>query len=69
MDTNELLNMMSSDETSSSEVHDAIKTLLYQKSAERVDSITPTVAATQFGDVEQEPETVDAVETEPQEEE
>ena len=69
MDTNELLNMMSSDETSSSEVHDAIKTLLYQKSAEKVDQITPTVAASQFGDVEQEPETVDAVETEPQEEE
>ena len=66
MDTNELLNMMSSDETSSSEVHDAIKTLLYQKSAERVDQITPTVAAAQFGEVE---EPTDAVESEPQEEE
>ena len=66
MDTNELLNMMSSDETSSSEVHDAIKTLLYQKSAERVDQITPTVAASQFGEVE---EPTDAVESEPQEEE
>tara|TARA_B100001079_G_scaffold142626_1_gene122148 strand:- start:1428 stop:1628 length:201 start_codon:yes stop_codon:yes gene_type:complete len=66
MDTNELLNMMSSDETSSSEVHDAIKTLLYQKSAEKVDQITPTVAANQFGKVE---EPADAVESEPQEEE
>ena len=66
MDTNELLNMMSSDETSSSEVHDAIKTLLYQKSAEKVDSITPTVAAAQFGKDE---EPADAVESEPQEEE
>tara|TARA_B100000214_G_scaffold12122_1_gene8701 strand:- start:10 stop:210 length:201 start_codon:yes stop_codon:yes gene_type:complete len=66
MDTNELLNMMSSDETSSSEVHDAIKTLLYQKSAEKVDQITPTVAASQFGEVE---EPTDAVESEPQEEE
>lgn len=66
MDTNELLDMMSSDETSSSEVHDAIKTLLYQKSAEKVDQITPTVAASQFGEVE---EPTDAVESEPQEEE
>ena len=66
MDTNELLNMMSSDEVSSSEVHDAIKTLLYQKSAEMVDQITPTVAASQFGEVE---EPTDAVESEPQEEE
>ena len=66
MDTNELLDMMSSDEASSSEVHDAIKTLLYQKSAEKVDQITPTVAASQFGEVE---EPTDAVESEPQEEE
>ena len=66
MDTNELLGMMSNDETSSSEVHDALKTLLYQKSAEKVDQITPTVAATQFGKQE---EPSDAVESEPQEEE
>ena len=69
MDTPELIDMMSNAEAPPSEVHDAIKTLLYQKGAEKVDQMTPTVAASQFGDVEQEPETVDAVETEPQEEE
>jgi hypothetical protein len=68
MDTPELIDMMSNADAPPSEVHDAIKTLLYQKGAEKVDSITPTVAVTQFGSQE-EPETVDAVETEPQEEE
>ena len=68
MDTPELIDMMSNADAPPSEVHDAIKTLLYQKGAEKVDSITPTVAATQFGSQE-EPDTVDAVETEPQEEE
>ena len=66
MDTPELIDMMSNAEAPPSEVHDAIKTLLYQKGAEKVDQITPTVAAAQFGKDE---EPADAVESEPQEEE
>mgnify|MGYP001164859409 FL=1 len=75
MDTNELIGMMSNDETSSSEVHDAIKTLLYQKGAEVVDRITPSVAAGVFGSGEESEadfeSPVDAVEPEqePQDEE
>tara|TARA_B100000427_G_C15502220_1_gene592532 strand:- start:1874 stop:2104 length:231 start_codon:yes stop_codon:yes gene_type:complete len=52
MDTNELLGMMASD-ASPSEVHDAIKTVLYQKSSEKVDQLTPSVAKGIFGDAEE----------------
>jgi|TARA_R100000482_G_C5124977_1_gene148143 hypothetical protein len=61
MDTNELLDMMGSGESSPTEIHDAIKSLLYQKSAEKVQQVTPAVAAATFGD--QQPEVDEPVDT------
>ena len=72
MDTNELLDMMGSGESSPTEIHDAIKSLLYQKSAEKVQQVTPAVAAATFGDEPEVDEPVDTVidpEPESQEEE
>ncbi len=72
MDTNELLDMMGSGESSPTEIHDAIKSLLYQKSAEKVQQVTPAVAAATFGGEPEVDEPVDTVidpEPESQEEE
>jgi hypothetical protein len=72
MDTNELLDMMGSGESSPSEINDAIKSLLYQKSGEKVQEVTPAVAAATFGDQSDGDEPVDTVtdpEPESQEEE
>lgn len=72
MDTNELLDMMGSGESSPTEIHDAIKSLLYQKSAEKVQQVTPAVAAATFGNEPEVDEPVDTVidpEPESQEEE
>ena len=52
MEPAELVDMMASD-APSSEVSDAIKNLLYVKSAEKVDSLTPKVAAGLFGEPEE----------------
>ena len=79
MDSAELIDMMAQD-APSSEVADAIKSLLYAKTASDIEQITPNFAAGMFGDEipnEGEPlpevgdgvEPVDAVEQEPTEEE
>ena len=52
MEPAELVDMMASD-APSSEVADAIKNLLYVKSAEKVDAVTPQVAAGIFGEPEE----------------
>ena len=52
MEPAELVDMMASD-APSSEVSDAIKNLLYVKSAEKVDAVTPQVAAGIFGEPEE----------------
>ncbi len=79
MDSAELIDMMAQD-APSSEVADAIKSLLYAKSASDVETMTPNIAAGMFGDeipaeqpeVQTEPEAevepVDTVEKEPTEE-
>lgn len=48
----ELIDLIASDE-SPSDVSDKIKELLYAKSAHRVDSARPEIAAMMFGDSEQ----------------
>lgn len=79
MDSAELIDMMAQD-APSSEVADAIKSLLYAKSASDVETMTPNIASGMFGDeipaeqpeVQTEPEAevepVDTVEQEPTEE-
>ena len=52
MEPAELIDMMASD-APSSEVSDAIKNLLYVKSAEKVDAVTPQVAAGIFCEPEE----------------
>jgi hypothetical protein len=48
----ELIDLIATD-GSPSNVSDAIKQLLYTKSAEKIDSIRPEVAAMMFGDANQ----------------
>ena len=79
MDSAELIDMMAGD-APSSEVADAIKSLLYAKTASDVETMTPNIAVGMFGDeipaeqpeVQTEPEAevepVDTVEQEPTEE-
>ena len=55
MDSAELIDMIAGD-ASSSEVSDALKDMLYAKSADTVDKITPQVAAGLFGDNPEEQE-------------
>jgi hypothetical protein len=64
MDTDQLLDMMGSKESTPSEIHDAIKTLLTQKSADKVGEVTPAVAAGIFGDTSGEDAPANEVETE-----
>jgi len=52
MEPGELIDMMASD-APASEIQDAIKNLLYVKSAEKVDAVTPQVAAGLFGEPEE----------------
>ena len=49
MDSAELIDMMAQD-APSSEVADAIKSLLYAKSASDVETLTPNIAVGMFGD-------------------
>tara|TARA_B100001113_G_scaffold46793_1_gene33460 strand:- start:461 stop:691 length:231 start_codon:yes stop_codon:yes gene_type:complete len=71
MDSAELLDMIAGD-AKSSEISDALKDMLYAKSADTVDKMTPHIAAGLFGDnpeeqeVEQ-PEANAEVETQDQE--
>ena len=58
----ELMDMIIADE-SPSDIADRIKDMLYAKSAERVDTFRPTVAADTFGNNEV-PEVEDSVEPE-----
>ena len=51
----DLLDMIVADE-SPSQVSDKIKELLFAKSAERIDAFRPSVAASMFGQEEQEEE-------------
>tara|TARA_B100001175_G_scaffold21546_1_gene16175 strand:+ start:2818 stop:3075 length:258 start_codon:yes stop_codon:yes gene_type:complete len=78
MDSAKLIDMIAND-SSSSEVSDAIKDMLYNRSAGLVDKVTPDIAADLFGDEvpdEGDPlpevgdgvEPVDAVEQEPEQE-
>tara|TARA_Y100001938_G_scaffold144955_1_gene220639 strand:- start:42 stop:281 length:240 start_codon:yes stop_codon:yes gene_type:complete len=76
MDSAELIDMIAND-APSHEVSDAIKSIIYQKAANMVDTVTPDVAADLFGDEVPEEEPVDSgiepeanaeVEQEPQEE-
>jgi len=52
MEPSELIDMMASD-APASEIQDAIKNILYAKSSEKVDSVTPQVAAGLFGEPEE----------------
>lgn len=49
----DLLDMIASDE-SPSQISDKIKELLFAKSAEKIDTVRPEVAATIFGDPSEE---------------
>jgi hypothetical protein len=51
----ELMDMIVADE-SPSQISDKIKDLLFSKAAEKVDSFRPAVAATLFGEEEEETE-------------
>ena len=63
MDSAELVDMIAKD-ASSSEVSDALKDMLYAKSADEVEKITPQVAAAIFGDVPENPDESDEIEAE-----
>ena len=65
MDSAELVDMIAKD-ASSSEVSDALKDMLYAKSADEVEKITPQVAAAIFGDVPENPDERDEIEAEKQ---
>ena len=67
MDSAELVDMIAKD-ASSSEVSDALKDMLYAKSADEVEKITPQVAAAIFGDVPENPDESDEIEAEKQHE-
>jgi len=56
MDTNDLLDMMITDE-SPSQISDAIKDMLFAKAAEKVDGAKPSVAVSHFGFPEVEADT------------
>ena len=65
------MNAMLDKGASANDVSDKIKEILFAKSAQRIDTSKPDVAATMFGDEvpEEEPETEVTNEVEPQEEE
>ena len=63
MDSAELVDMIAKD-ASSSEVSDALKDMLYAKSADSVEKITPQVAAAIFGNPPENPDESDELEAE-----
>ena len=63
MDSAELVDMIAGD-ASSSEVSDALKDMLYAKSADEVEKITPGIAAGLFGDMPENPDESDEIEAE-----
>ena len=50
----DLIDLMSTDETSASDVSDKIKEILYTKSAERIEGLRPEVASSMFSEIEPE---------------
>ena len=46
----ELMDLLTQDEPSSSQISDHIKDILFQKSAANIDAVRPSVAASLFGD-------------------
>jgi len=70
MDSAELIDVIASGETSSSEISDYIKGLLHTKASEKVASLKPSVAAGLFG-AEEDGEEIEEPEVtqEPEEEE
>ena len=65
MDSAELVDMIAKD-ASATEVSDALKDMLYAKSADEVEKITPQVAAAIFGDTPENPDESDEIEAEKQ---
>ena len=63
MDSAELVDMIAKD-ASATEVSDALKDMLYAKSADEVEKVTPQVAAAIFGDTPQNPDESDEIEAE-----
>ena len=49
-DMDALMDLLTQDEPSSSQISDHIKDILFQKSAENIDAVRPSVAASLFGD-------------------
>jgi hypothetical protein len=46
----ELMDLLTQDEPSSSQISDHIKDILFQKSAANIDAVRPSVSASLFGD-------------------
>jgi len=49
-DMDALMDLLTQDDPSSSQISDHIKDILFQKSAENIDAVRPSVAASLFGD-------------------
>ena len=50
----DLIDLITTDDTSASDVSDRIKEILYTKSAERTEGLRPEVAASMFSEIEPE---------------
>ena len=57
----DLVDLITTDDSSASDVSDRIKEILYTKSAERIEALRPEVAANMFSEIEPEiePETTE----------
>ena len=57
----DLIDLITTDDTSASDVSDRIKEILYTKSSERIQGLRPEVAASMFSEIEPEiePETTE----------
>ena len=64
MDSTELIDMIAND-APANEVSDAIKSIIFSKSSDLVDKVTPDIASELFGDEVPQEEPVDSV-TEPE---
>ena len=50
----DLIDLITTDDTSASDVSDRIKEILYTKSSERIEGLRPEVAASMFSEIEPE---------------
>ena len=50
----DLIDLITTDDTSASDVSDRIKEILYTKSAERIEGLRPEVASSMFSEIEPE---------------